>query len=342
MYSEIRGLFASMPENGREIMVGGWIRTMRISKNFGFIELNDGTYFKNLQIVIEPGALDDYERISRLPEGSAITARGVLEPTPGMKQPFELKASEITVEGEASLDYPMQKKRHTVEYLRTQAHLRPRTNLFGAVFRIRSLAAQAIHKFFGERGFVYVHTPIITASDAEGAGEMFRVTTLPEKNPPLDDAGGVNYGEDFFGKQANLTVSGQLNAECFALALRKVYTFGPTFRAEESYTTRHAAEFWMIEPEVAFADLADDMRLAQDMVKYVINYVLENAPCEMEFLNSFVDKGTGANASHVDAASGFGEAFNLAASEQKAAPTNAGIKAVGTLTVGLKINKRPM
>jgi asparaginyl-tRNA synthetase len=247
------------------VTVGGWIRTMRVSKNFGFIELNDGTFFKNLQVVIEPDKLDNYDAVTRLPEGSAVTVAGMLTLTPGMKQPFEVKAQQVTVEGLSTADYPMQKKRHSVEYLRTQSAPAARTNLFSAVFRIRSLAAYAIHQFFQDRNFVYVHTPLITASDCEGAGEMFQVTTLDLENPPRNADGSVDYSKDFFGKKANLTVSGQLNAECAALAFRNVYTFGPTFRAENSYTPRHAAEFWMIAPEIAFADLRADMDLAQDM-----------------------------------------------------------------------------
>ncbi|MGI5899304.1 MAG: asparagine--tRNA ligase [Christensenellales bacterium] len=291
MYQLVRELYKNTPAEGANIQIGGWIRTMRISKNFGFIELNDGSYFKNIQVVIEPDALDNYLAVSKLPEGSAISVWGSVALTPGMKQPFEIKAQGVLVEGESTSDYPMQKKRHTVEYLRTQAHLRPRTNLFSAVFRIRSLAAYAIHQFFNERGFVYVHTPIVTASDCEGAGEMFRVTTLDLENVPKTDDGKVDCSKDFFGKETGLTVSGQLNVECYAMAFRNVYTFGPTFRAEISYTPRHAAEFWMIEPEIAFADLNDNMELAEEMVKYIIGYVIDNAPEEMDFLNRFVDKG---------------------------------------------------
>ncbi len=276
---------------GKEITVSGWVRTIRISKNFGFIELNDGSFFKNLQIVIEADKLENFTEVSKLNVGSAITATGLLELTPGAKQPFELKAAGIEIDGASTPDYPLQKKRHSFEYLRTQAHLRPRTNTFSAVFRMRSLIAFAIHQFFQERGFVYVHTPIITASDCEGAGEMFQVTTLDMSNPPRTPEGAVDYTKDFFGKAANLTVSGQLNVETYCMAFRNVYTFGPTFRAENSNTTRHAAEFWMIEPEIAFADLQDDMELAEDMLKYIINYCLENAPEEMEFFNNFVDKG---------------------------------------------------
>ena len=276
---------------GKEVTVSGWVRTIRVSKNFGFIELNDGSFFKNLQIVIEADKLENFAEIAKLNVGSALTAAGILELTPSAKQPFELKASGITVDGGSTPDYPLQKKRHSFEYLRTQAHLRPRTNTFSAVFRVRSMIAFAIHQFFQERGFVYVHTPIITASDCEGAGEMFQVTTMDMHNPPRTPDGAVDYSKDFFGKSANLTVSGQLNVETYCMAFRNVYTFGPTFRAENSNTTRHAAEFWMIEPEIAFADLQDDMELAEDMLKYIINYCLENAPEEMEFFNNFVDKG---------------------------------------------------
>ena len=275
---------------GKSVILGGWIRSVRGSKTFGFIDLNDGSFFKGVQVVFED-KLDNFDVISRCGVGTAIIVKGILERTPFNKQPFEIKAEEISVEGTSPSDYPLQKKRHSFEYLRTIAHLRPRTNTFSAVFRVRSLAAYAIHKFFNERNFVYVHTPIITGSDCEGAGEMFRVTTLDPLNPPLTDDGNVDYHRDFFGKETNLTVSGQLSAETYAMAFSKVYTFGPTFRAENSNTSRHAAEFWMIEPEIAFADLSDDMRLAEDMLKYVINYVLENAPEEMAFFNSFVDKG---------------------------------------------------
>lgn len=274
----------------QEVMVEGWIRTSRMSKTFGFIELNDGTFFKNIQIIFEEG-LPNYKEVEKLPISSSIKVKGTLVPTPQAKQPFEIKASEIEIEGYSTSDFPLQKKRHTFEYMRTIAHLRPRGNTFNAVFRVRSLLAYAIHKFFQERGFVYVHTPIITASDAEGAGEMFRVTTLDFNNLPLTDEGKVDDREDFFGKETNLTVSGQLEAEAFALAFKNVYTFGPTFRAENSNTARHAAEFWMIEPEIAFADLKDNMKLAEDMMKYIIKYVMENAKEEMEFFNSFIDKG---------------------------------------------------
>ncbi len=288
----IRALFQSVPETGLpEITVSGWVRTVRDSKAFGFIELNDGTYFKNLQIVLEDGLTEDFASIIKTTLGSAIRATGELVLTPGSKQPFELKAKKVEVLGMCDPSFPLQKKRHSFEYLRTIAHLRPRTNTFYAVFRIRSLAAQLLHAFFAERGFVYVHTPLITTSDCEGAGEMFQVTTLPLENVPKTDEGAVDYSEDFFGKQTSLTVSGQLNVETFCMAFRNVYTFGPTFRAEKSYTPRHAAEFWMIEPEIAFADLFDDMELAEDMLKYVISHVLAEAPEEMAFLNSFVEKG---------------------------------------------------
>ena len=275
----------------KTVEVGGWIRTLRSSKSFGFIELNDGTFFKSVQVVFEDGVVDNYTEISKLGVGAAVIVKGRLVLTPEAKQPFEIKAEEIAVEGYTTPDYPLQKKRHSFEFLRTIAYLRPRTNTFSATFRVRSIAAYAVHKFFQERGFVYVHTPIITGSDCEGAGEMFQVTTLDMKNPPLKDDGTVDYSKDFFGKETNLTVSGQLSAETYALAFRDVYTFGPTFRAENSNTTRHAAEFWMIEPEMAFADLNDYMDTAEDMLKFVISYVLENAPEEMEFFNSFVDKG---------------------------------------------------
>lgn len=274
---------------GQSVRLSGWIRTSRVSKSFGFIELNDGGFFKNAQIVFDE-SLKNFQEVAKYHIATAITVEGIVIYTPEAKQPFEIKASEIILEGASSSDFPLQKKRHTFEYLRTIAHLRPRGNTYSAVFRVRSLAAYAIHKFFQERGFVYVHTPIITGSDAEGAGEMFRVTTLDQKNPPLTESGEVDYSEDFFGKMANLTVSGQLNAEAYAMAFKDVYTFGPTFRAENSNTARHAAEFWMIEPEIAFADLKDNMELAEDMLKYVISYVMEQAPEEMAFFNQFVDK----------------------------------------------------
>ncbi|MBR3019151.1 MAG: asparagine--tRNA ligase [Clostridia bacterium] len=298
MNISVRSLFRQTPQDGAEVTVSGWVRTVRDSKAFAFIALNDGTFFKSVQVVCEQN-LDNFADVVKITLGSAIEVTGVLALTPEAQQPFEIKATKVEVVGACDPSYPMQKKRHTVEYLRTQAHLRPRTNLFSAVFRIRSLAAQAIHAFFAERNFVYVHTPLITASDCEGAGEMFRVTTLDLNNLPKGEDGKVLDKEDFFGRPANLTVSGQLNVECFAQAFRNVYTFGPTFRAEKSYTPRHAAEFWMIEPEIAFADLEDDMELAEDMLKYVIADVLAKAPEEMEFLNSFVDKGLIERLQHV-------------------------------------------
>ena len=274
----------------KEITVGGWVRSIRDSKAFGFIVINDGTFFTPLQVVYHDD-MENFEEISKLNVGAAVVVTGTLVATPQAKQPFEIQAKTVTVEGASAPDYPLQKKRHSFEYLRTIAHLRPRTNTFQAVFRVRSLTAYALHKFFQERGFVYVHTPIITGSDCEGAGEMFRVTTMDMGNVPKTENGAVDYTQDFFGKETSLTVSGQLNAETYAQAFGNVYTFGPTFRAENSNTTRHAAEFWMLEPEMAFADLEDDMDLAEDMLKYVINYVMENAPEEMNFFNSFVDKG---------------------------------------------------
>ena len=288
---KIKQLFRDVPADGTRVKVNGWIRTLRISKNFGFIELNDGSFFKNLQIVIEADSLSNFAEVAKLNVGSALRVEGTLVLTPQAKQPFEIKASAIEVEGASTPDYPLQKKRHSFEYLRTIPHLRPRTNTFAATFRVRSLIAYAIHKFFNERGFVYVHTPLITGSDCEGAGEMFQVTTLDMENLPRTEDGAVDYSRDFFNKRTSLTVSGQLEGEDFAMAFGDIYTFGPTFRAENSNTTRHAAEFWMIEPEIAFADLEDDMRLAEDMLKFIINYVLENAPEEMNFFNSFVDKG---------------------------------------------------
>ena len=274
----------------KEITVGGWVRSIRDSKAFGFIVINDGTFFTPLQVVYHDD-MENFEEISKLNVGAAVVVTGTLVATPQAKQPFEIQAKTVTVEGASAPDYPLQKKRHSFEYLRTIAHLRPRTNTFQAVFRVRSLTAYALHKFFQERGFVYVHTPIITGSDCEGAGEMFRVTTMDMENVPKTENGAVDYTQDFFGKETSLTVSGQLNAETYAQAFGNVYTFGPTFLAENSNTTRHAAEFWMLEPEMAFADLEDDMDLAEDMLKYVINYVMENAPEEMNFFNSFVDKG---------------------------------------------------
>ncbi len=274
----------------QKVVIGGWIRNLRDSKTFGFLVINDGTYFQPLQVVYSD-KLENFSTISHQNVGAAIIARGTLVATPKAKQPFEIQADSVDIEGASTPDYPLQPKRHTFEYLRTISHLRPRTNTFEAVFRVRSLIAYAIHKFFQERDFVYVHTPIITASDAEGAGEMFRATTLDLANIPLTEDGKVDFSKDFFGKSTNLTVSGQLNGETFAMAFRNIYTFGPTFRAENSNTTRHAAEFWMIEPEIAFADLEDDMELAEAMMKYIITYVLENAPEEMAFFNQFIDKG---------------------------------------------------
>ena len=282
----------------QEITVGGWVRSVRDSKTFGFIVLPDGSFFETLQIVYHD-AMCNLAEISKLNVGAAIVVKGTLVATPQAKQPFEIQASEVTVEGASAPDYPLQKKRHSLEYLRTITHLRPRTNTFQAVFRVRSLLAYAIHKFFQERGFVYVHTPLITGSDCEGAGEMFRVTTLDLDNVPKTDEGAVDYSKDFFGKETNLTVSGQLNGETYAQAFRNIYTFGPTFRAENSNTTRHAAEFWMIEPEIAFADLDDNMALAESMLKYIIRYVLEEAPEEMNFFNSFIDKGLLDRLNHV-------------------------------------------
>ncbi|MBQ4145125.1 MAG: asparagine--tRNA ligase [Clostridia bacterium] len=287
---KIKALFTGSPADQTEVSVHGWVRTIRISKNFGFIELNDGSYFKNLQIVIEADSLVNFAELSKLNVGAALEVKGILVLTPDAKQPFEVKAKEVSIEGASTPDYPLQKKRHTFEYLRTIPHLRPRTNTFSAVFRVRSLIAFAIHKFFNERGFVYVHTPLITGSDCEGAGEMFQVTTLDMNNIPRNEENQVDFSQDFFNKHTSLTVSGQLEAEDFAMAFGDVYTFGPTFRAENSNTTRHAAEFWMIEPEIAFADLNDDMALAEDMLKFIIRYVLEQAPEEMQFFNNFVDK----------------------------------------------------
>lgn len=274
----------------QEVTLGGWVRSVRDSKTFGFIVLHDGSFFETMQIVYSD-SMDNFAQISKLNVGAAIVVKGTLVATPQAKQPFEVQATEISVEGESAPDYPLQKKRHSLEYLRTISHLRPRTNTFQAVFRVRSLIAFAIHKFFQERGFVYVHTPLITGSDCEGAGEMFRVTTLDLEDLPRTEEGKVDYSKDFFNKETSLTVSGQLNGETYAQAFRNIYTFGPTFRAENSNTTRHAAEFWMIEPEMAFADLDDNMALAEAMLKYVIRYVMEEAPEEMNFFNSFMDKG---------------------------------------------------
>lgn len=289
---QIKDLYSGAEKfSEKEVSVCGWVKTLRDSKMFGFIELNDGSCFSSCQIVFEEGKIDNFKQISKLNVGASIFVEGILILTPEMKQPFEIKAKKIEVLGSSVPEYPLQKKRHSFEFLREIAHLRPRTNTFSAVFRVRSAAAFAIHKFFNERNFIYVHTPIITASDCEGAGEMFRVTTLDPKTPPLTDSGAVDFSEDFFGKQTNLTVSGQLEAETYAMAFSRVYTFGPTFRAEKSNTARHAAEFWMIEPEIAFADLQDDMCLASDMLKYVIKDVMETCPEELNFFNSFVDKG---------------------------------------------------
>ncbi|MDI9489884.1 MAG: asparagine--tRNA ligase [Clostridiaceae bacterium] len=291
-YTLIRDLFCGPEEYADQtITVGGWIRTIRDQKNFGFITLNDGTFFKPLQIVFERDLLENFDEIAKIGNGASITAKGRIVITPDAKQPFEMKAAEIILEGDSPEYYPLQPKRHSPEFLRTIAHLRPRTNLFSAVFRVRSEASFAIHKFFHDRNFVYVHTPIITSSDAEGAGEMFRVSTIDPKKPPLTEEGKVNYKEDFFGKEAHLTVSGQLAGEAFALAFRNIYTFGPTFRAENSNTARHAAEFWMIEPEISFADLYDVAQLAEDMIKAIISHVLETCPEEMAFFNQFIDKG---------------------------------------------------
>ncbi len=295
----VRELFRQREDYyGKTVSVGGWVRSNRDSKNFGFLVINDGTYFETLQVVYTD-ALANFEEVTHFGAGTAVIVRGTLLATPDAKQPFEIQATEIALEGASDPSYPMQKKRHTLEYLRTMTHLRPRTNTFQAVFRVRSLAAYAIHKFFQERDFVYVHTPLITGSDCEGAGEMFQVTTLPLDKVPMTEDGKVDYSRDFFGKPTNLTVSGQLNGETYAMAFRNIYTFGPTFRAENSNTTRHAAEFWMIEPEIAFADLKDDCDLAEAMLKYVINYVLENAPEEMNFFNTFVDKGLIERLKHV-------------------------------------------
>lgn len=273
-----------------EVSISGWIRTLRSSKAFGFIEINDGSFFKNIQVVFEED-LENFAEIAKLPISSSLTVEGKLVVTPDAKQPFELKATKIVLEGMSHVDYPLQKKRHSFEFLRTIAHLRPRSNAFSAVFRVRSLTAFAIHEFFQKRGFVYTHTPIITGSDCEGAGEMFKISTLDFNDMPMTEDNKIDFSKDFFGKETSLTVSGQLAGEAYALAFRNIYTFGPTFRAENSNTARHAAEFWMIEPEISFADLKDNMKLAEDMMKYIIKYVMENAPEEMEFFNSFVDKG---------------------------------------------------
>ena len=302
---ELASIFAS-PETyfDKQVTIGGWVRNNRDSKQVGFIVLSDGTTFGTLQLVYTSD-LPEFERVAKLNVGAAVIATGTIVATPQAKQPFEMQVKHIEVEGESSADYPLQKKRHSFEYLRTMPHLRVRTNTFMAVMRVRSLIAFAIHMFFQQRGFVYVHAPEITGSDAEGAGEMFQVTTLDLENLPLTEDGKVDYSQDFFGKPTNLTVSGQLDVETYAFAFRNVYTFGPTFRAEKSNTTRHAAEFWMIEPEICFADLEDDMELAEDMLKYIINYVLEQAPEEMAFFNQFIDKGLLDRLHHV-AASDFG------------------------------------
>ncbi|CAK7008006.1 MAG: Asparagine--tRNA ligase [Peptostreptococcus russellii] len=291
-FLEVKNLYRDKEEYvGKTVRVAGWMRTSRISKKFGFVELNDGSFFKNIQVVVDEAKVDNFKEISKLAISSAIIVEGELVSVDNAKNPIEIQASKIIIEGESDSSYPLQKKKHSFEYLRTIAHLRPRSNTFSAVFRVRSVVAYAIHKFFQERNFVYAHTPIITGSDAEGAGEMFQITTLDMKNPPLTEEGAIDYSEDFFGKETNLTVSGQLNAEIMALAFRNVYTFGPTFRAENSYTGRHASEFWMVEPEITFGDLEDNMELAEDLIKYIINYVLENCPEEMDFFNKFIDKG---------------------------------------------------
>lgn len=290
--TEIVSLYSQTEQySGQTVTVCGWVRTIRDSKALGFMELNDGSCFKGLQVVFEADKLENFKEIAKLNVGAAVKVTGSLLETPEAKQPFEIHADEISVEGASTPDYPLQKKRHSLEYLRTVAHLRPRTNTFSAVFRVRSAAAYAIHKFFQENGFVYAHTPILTVSDCEGAGEMFTATNFDLNGLPKTEAGKVDFAQDFFGKHTSLTVSGQLEAECMAMAFGKVYTFGPTFRAEKSYTQRHAAEFWMIEPEIAFADLQDDMELARDMIKSVIRYVLDTCPADMQFFNSFYDKG---------------------------------------------------
>jgi asparaginyl-tRNA synthetase len=289
---EIRKLFRDTAEYAdRDIVVRGWVRTNRNSNKFGFIELNDGTFFKSVQVVYEADILNNFDEIAKAPIYAALEVHGKLVLTPEAKQPFEVKAQEVTILADCDADYPLQKKRHSLEFLREKAYLRPRTNTFSAVFRVRSQIAYSIHKFFQDRGFVYVHTPLITGSDCEGAGEMFQVTTLDLNNPPRTESGEIDYSQDFFGKMTSLTVSGQLEGEIMALAFRNIYTFGPTFRAENSNTARHASEFWMIEPEIAFADLEDNMVIAEEMIKYIIRDVLENCPEEMEFFNSFVDKG---------------------------------------------------
>lgn len=288
---EIKKLFETAQKaNGQTVTICGWVKTIRQSKGIAFIALNDGSCYKSVQIVLEENRLPDFKEAAKQNVGAALAVTGEIVLTPEAKQPFEIHADQITIEGASTTDYPLQKKQHTLEFLRTIAHLRPRTNTLSAVFRVRSVCAQAIHRFFHDNGFVYAHTPLITASDCEGAGEMFQITTLPMENPPKTESGDIDYSQDFFGKRTALTVSGQLEGECMAMAFGKVYTFGPTFRAEKSYTPRHAAEFWMIEPEIAFADLMDDMELAEDMVKYVIRAVLEECPDEIAFFNQFYDK----------------------------------------------------
>ncbi|MGL5647338.1 MAG: asparagine--tRNA ligase [Clostridium sp.] len=302
----VRSLYRETSDHlGKEVSITGWIRTLRASNAFGFIEINDGSFFKNVQVVFD-NKLDNFKEISKLAISSSLKVVGTLVETPNAKQPFEIQATEIVIEGMSDSDYPLQKKRHTFEYLRTIAHLRPRSNAFSAVFRVRSVAAYAIHKFFQEQNFVYTHTPILTGSDCEGAGEMFKVTTLDLNNAPINEDGSIDYSQDFFGKETNLTVSGQLNGETYALAFRNIYTFGPTFRAENSNTARHAAEFWMVEPEISFADLNDNMKLAEDMLTYVIKYVMQECPEEIEFFNSFIDKGLVERLNHV-ANSNFGK-----------------------------------
>jgi len=289
---EIATLYADAEQYADQLVtVCGWVKTIRDSKALGFIELNDGSCFKNLQIVLEESKVEDYKEVVKYNVGSAVIVTGYVIMTPGAKQPLEIHAQSVILEGASTPEYPLQKKKHSLEFLRSIAHLRPRTNTFSAAFRVRSAAAFAIHRFFHEKGFVYAHTPIITASDCEGAGEMFRITTIDPADPPRTESGEIDYSEDFFCKPASLTVSGQLEAECMAMAFGKVYTFGPTFRAEKSNTARHAAEFWMIEPEIAFADLQDDMELATEMIKYVISYVMETCPQDMQFFNNFYDKG---------------------------------------------------
>ncbi|MEG1002476.1 MAG: asparagine--tRNA ligase [Clostridium sp.] len=295
----VKSLYRNTSEYlNKEVSLTGWIRTLRASNAFGFIEINDGSFFKNVQVVFDNN-LSNFKELAKLPISSSLKVVGTLVETPNAKQPFEIQAKEIVIEGMSDSDYPLQKKRHTFEYLRTIAHLRPRSNAFSAVFRVRSVAAYAIHKFFQDKGFVYTNTPLLTGSDCEGAGEMFRVTTLDLHNVPQTEEGAIDYSQDFFGKETNLTVSGQLNAETFALAFRDVYTFGPTFRAENSNTARHAAEFWMVEPEISFADLNDDMKLAEEMLTYVIKYVMKECPEEIAFFNQFIDKGLVERLNHV-------------------------------------------